>query len=246
MAWLNNGWVVGIGGGILSGVFVAWITHLFLQRGVNKEYGEKVASGNRDVIYAVRPGISEGHIPTSVVLEALIHATARRHGIAASDMYGAREIAEELIKEVMDTSFLSSVKKSEYCEQLVPLQGAAQVGAQDIPATAPKKSAASDELADYRAKTTRWVSTMLGVITAMMALFSTIYSAIDAKQAFFESKQGLLIILMATGVLFSMMIVYILSQRLGRMKEERLVKTIREAEKALSNVEVEINGKPMR
>jgi hypothetical protein len=243
MGWINNSWVVGIGGGVLSGVFVAWITHLFLQRGVNKEHREKVASANRDVIYAIRPGIPEGQIPTPGVIDALIHATARRHGIAGTDMYGAREIAEELIKEVMDTSFLSSAKKSEYCEQLTPLQEPVQVADVGTVVTT-KPFFLSNELAEYREKTTQWVSAMLGVITTTMAIFSTFYLVGERKKPLLENEQGLFIVIMAMTILLSMMAVYLVSVRLRKSKMERATRrALRVVEKV--PLRVEIDDKPL-
>src|SRR5579862_6751073 len=84
---LQNPWVVGIGGGIVSGALVAWLTHLVLAKGENKEYRGKVNNANREVIYAIRPGISEGNIPTVEVINSLVMATARRNSVSSDDMY---------------------------------------------------------------------------------------------------------------------------------------------------------------
>lgn len=56
---LNNAWVVGIGGGILSGLIVTVITRYLFSKKENSEYMQKVSSVNREIIYALRPGISE-------------------------------------------------------------------------------------------------------------------------------------------------------------------------------------------
>ncbi len=123
MGFLNNPWVIGIGGGILSGAIVG-VKYSRIPRAEarTRNICRRSPVPNRDVIYAIRPGISEGQIPTKEVLTALVHATARRFGITPSDMYGSHEIVEELIKEVMDSSFLPSARKAEYCHELMPLQ----------------------------------------------------------------------------------------------------------------------------
>ena len=59
MELFNNPWFVGIGGGILSGLIVAYISRLIFSRRDNREYAQKVSQANHEVLYAVRPGISE-------------------------------------------------------------------------------------------------------------------------------------------------------------------------------------------
>ena len=121
MTVLTNVWVVGIGTGILSGLLVRMGRAGFLSKRENRKY-QKVIGANREVIYAIRPGIPEGQIPSREVVQALTNSTARRAGVSPSDLYKPNEIAEELIKEVMDSSFLPSAKKSEYCTQLAALR----------------------------------------------------------------------------------------------------------------------------
>ena len=225
---LNNPWFIGIGGGIVSGFLVAWITHIFLGRGENKEYMQKIASANRDVIYAIRPGISEGQIPTKEVISALVHATARRHSITPSDMYGPHELAEELIKEVMDSSFLSSVRKAEYCHELTPLQSPpAPTGAQmDLKSS---EDVASLALADYRQRTRQWISILLGVLTSTISILMAFIAEVKDKQIHTpeESTKAQVFLLgltMAT-VLGTAFGVYILS----RSRNQRQVIEVKES-----------------
>jgi hypothetical protein len=119
--WLNNAWVVGILSGIPSGLLVTLISRYLLGKREDREYLQKVLSANREVIYALRPHVSEGLVPASEVVDALIASTARRFGVTAGDLYSRREIAEDLIKEVMDSSFISASKKEEYCKLLTGL-----------------------------------------------------------------------------------------------------------------------------
>src|SRR3990167_2316033 len=118
MDLLNNAWVVGIGGGILSGFVVAYISRLIFSRRDSREYAQKISQANHEILYAVRPGISEGVIPTNEVLRSLTSATARKYGVEISDMHDLNAISSELIKEVMDSSFISATAKREFCEKL--------------------------------------------------------------------------------------------------------------------------------
>lgn len=205
---IDNPWVVGIGCGFLSGALVAWITHLFLARGEKKEYSQKVAGANRDVIYAIRPGIPEGQIPSREVVTALINSTARRYSVSSSDLYGPREIAEELVKEVMDTSFLASTKKTEYCHQLASLQ--AHLFPEVVNMKGKPEAESSDALAKYRQKTAQMISVLLGVITAMVSGILMFQArSVGSESEFFASPfvltamSAIMILGTALGVFFT-------------------------------------------
>src|SRR5207248_6132388 len=118
MQWLNNPWVIGIGGGILSGILVTLVSRFLFEKRDNKEYAQKVAGVNREILYAIRPSIPEGALPSLDVVESLISSTARRYGVDRKDVYGPTAIADELIKEVMDSSFISSKIKAEFCNSI--------------------------------------------------------------------------------------------------------------------------------
>lgn len=161
---LNNPWVVGIGGGVLSGFLVAVFSRYLFQKRDNREYAQKVASVNREVLYALRPGISEGMIPSISILISLIASTARRYGVDEKDAYSPIVIADELIKEVMDSSFISSKAKNEFCESIVRIKQEGRPVAGEAPAV-------SEAFADYRRRMMVVMSTMLGLVTAAMTGF---------------------------------------------------------------------------
>ena len=118
-SFLNNGWVTGIGGGILSGFIVYFVTKRFFSQKDNSEYLRRVESVNREIVTTLKADISEGDIPDLVVFEALINATCRKYNVISTDVYRPHQIAEDLIKEVMDSSFISSDSKQKYCESLL-------------------------------------------------------------------------------------------------------------------------------
>jgi hypothetical protein len=169
--FLNNPWVIGIGGGVLSGIVVTLLSRFLLSRRENREYLQRVASANREVVYAVRPGISEGVLPGADVVDALIEATARRHAVEKKDLFSSSEVAQELIKEVMDSSFISAKTKDEYCRQLNSLNEPAPAQL-----TGPEAEQilllprAQTPVAAYRERTTMLVSTMMGIMTAFMSV----------------------------------------------------------------------------
>ena len=167
---LNNPWVTGIGGGLVSGLLVFWITQrIFSNRNI-AEYRQKVDATNRDVIYAIRPGIPEEVIPDKDVVEALIHATARKHGVTAKDAFDCSLIAEELIKEVMDSSFISAKQKADFCSKLRSLMLQPSRAVQDPNLAAGSAAVATADRVEER----RFYATAMAAMLAMVAAAMTI------------------------------------------------------------------------
>jgi hypothetical protein len=179
MSWLDNAWVVGIGSGIPSGLLVTILLNFTSKRKRDREYQQQISSANREVIFSIRAGIPEGSLPSREVVVALINSTARRYEIESDELYQPREIAEELIKEVMDSSFLSATRKSEYCAALIPLgndtpllyitaeESVEQTAHQPERRGAPRKSLEVSKM-------DRWGNIFLGVAAALMSSFVAI------------------------------------------------------------------------
>jgi hypothetical protein len=182
----SNAWFVGIGGGILSGLVVTFVTRALLSGRDQREYAQKLFGANREIIYAVRPGIPEGLIPTTEVLDSIIQATARKFGVDTKDLYHPHEIAQELMKEVMDSSFISAKVKEEYCTRLNVLAKPAPGTMPEIP---PSQSSGSDNrripaVEEYRSRMIAMMSIMLGVMSAAMTV---VLSLPDTRHLFGES-----------------------------------------------------------
>ncbi len=116
--WLNNSWVTGIGGGIFSGLIVFFITRWLFSDQSKREIAQKVLAANREIIFAIRAGIPDGIVADKPTIESLRSATARRCGVDAGLLLDNSGLVDELIKEVMDNSFISAKTKKDYCAQL--------------------------------------------------------------------------------------------------------------------------------
>lgn len=160
MEWLQNAWITGIGGGIVSGLIVYFITAWLFSNQSKREATRKAGVANQEITLAVRQGIPENRIPSRSVLDALIKATARKHSLQASDLYGPGEVAQDLIKEVMDSSFISAEAKEGYCERLAEL---------DREEPTPERAAADDKRLAIRSSQTAAVSLALAMSAAIMS-----------------------------------------------------------------------------
>lgn len=218
MEIFNNSWVVGIGGGILSGLIVTLITRYLFSKKDNKEYAQKVSTVNREVVYALRPGISEGHIPDNEVLSSLINATARKYKVERGDVYQAKQIAEELIKEIMDSSFISSETKKNYCETLAHLVNTAR--AEALPETLKIERISLES--EFRKKQTERMSVVLGITAAMGTMMVALTTIIDKPSVSSPLKDLIGITLPTITVLASVMVAtaaMLVSVRLKRARQ---------------------------
>jgi hypothetical protein len=206
MELINNPWIIGVGGGILSGLFVAWVTRLIFSKRDNKEYLQKLRAANQEVIYAIKPGISEGVIPTPEIVNHLISATSRRYEVDSDLMYTVNDIASELIKEVMDSSFISAAIKQEFCEKLSNL----------IPATGSKAENLVTKLKEASKSKSQasWVmSLMAGLMTGMAASFIAVKDIAllkDPESVLFLAVPALIAVLVS--------IASVLTRELGNSK----------------------------
>jgi len=160
IGFLNNPWVIGIFGGL---IVTAISRYLFSKRD-NKEYRQKIVTANQEILYAIRPGVSEGKLASLEVFKSLVAATSLKYNVEKHDLHKPRDIANHLIKEVMDSSFISVELKHQYCDALSELK------VEDVQ-NEPKELEQKSDLTEYRQKLISMMSLMLGVITALMTIF---------------------------------------------------------------------------
>jgi hypothetical protein len=171
---LNNAWFVGIAGGILSGLVVTIISRYFFSKRDSREYAQKIAAVNREIIYSIRSGISEGNIPSVDILESLITATCRKYGVNKEDVLHSEGIADELIKEVMDSSFITSSSKMEYCKNLLLLKKRPEL----VISKSKRKDISKDISYESRSRLLTQMSLLLGVTVGLTSILFTVFSSL--------------------------------------------------------------------
>jgi hypothetical protein len=196
---LTNSWVVGIVGGVLSGLFVTWISRIIFSKKDNKEYFQKILQANKEVIYAIRPTISEGEIPSKAIFESLIASNSIKYGIETQDMFSIEQICDRLIKEVMDSSFISSKVKTEYCQQLLLIKEEIIGEKVKREKTVGNKNGVHRENASlsafqYRQRLVTYMTTLLGMMATLMTFLLTVFSKDDIflSSNFFDKEYFIL------------------------------------------------------
>lgn len=174
MDLLSNIWVVGAAGGLISGFLVRLIIRRMFSARDQREYHQNLAVANDEILHAIRPAIEQKILPSTAMLDALFSATARKYGVDSRDLLPRAAFADELMKEVIDNTFLSSQQKVEFCGLLAGLKQPADAS--------PKRGAESVTVA-RRAETSD-PSGILGLSTGLMAFMLALVFYIKDKEEF--------------------------------------------------------------
>lgn len=193
--FFSNPWVIGIGGGLVSGVVVTSFSRLVLIRGQNRDYRQKVRTANTEIMHALRPSISEQALPPLEILDAVIAATAAKYSVQATDLYSRDTLANDLIKEIMDSGFLSAQQKLNFAN----LVGSLKLREEHAFKTEIPMPPFRNEVTERQ---TIFLSTTLGLMTAIVVSVFTVSIIFtgDQDQSLFSDPVFLMI------MIFSIMI----------------------------------------
>lgn len=109
--FFQNPWVVGIFGGIISGVIVFFISNWIMNRKNNNEYERQIQLADLEIINMLKPYIAANGLPDKELLDAIIASIARKYKIKTDEMYSIKIFCEELIREIIGNVYVSNEKK---------------------------------------------------------------------------------------------------------------------------------------
>ena len=197
---LINPWMIGIGGGVLSGLVVTFISRVIFSQRDNKEYHQKVITANQEILYAIRPSISEEQIPAEGIIGSIRAATAQKYKVEIQDLYKISEIVDSLIKEVMDSSFISMETKVNYCNKLSNLETKEPMVSEISEREFAKVSLGESSYYEYRQKTWTMMSVTIGMMTAAMTMIVYLFSKREYSLSLFSGKMLPLLATMLAGI----------------------------------------------
>lgn len=113
-AIISNAWFIGIAIGLI-GFLVKEFLNRFRE---NKEYLRDTRNASKEVLDTLITLIVENELPKSSMLISLHQATARKYNLKVQDLDELTIIFDSLIKEIIDSSFLTYKSKNEYCTEV--------------------------------------------------------------------------------------------------------------------------------
>lgn len=114
----SNPWIVGIIGGIISGLFVFFVTNFLVNKVSKKEYFNQVNQANQELVSLLIVSVSEGELPSLTILQSLASSISRKYNVKQQDVNTVKDTLEDLIREIFDTNFISVENKIEVSEKL--------------------------------------------------------------------------------------------------------------------------------
>jgi uncharacterized membrane protein (DUF485 family) len=215
---LQNSWIVNIGTGVISGFLVAILTRYAFSNKDDKELARSIESANREVLFAIRSEVSESNVPTLDVVQALISATARKYKLEARLLLKPQQLSEELIKEVMDSSFISSKQKTEYCQALTSLRPQEET---ELDRKIQKENEKFVANVEYRERLIMVFSITLGMIAALSTTFILLRSS-SPTNLFGKLFDSVFPMMLIFGVVVIFMNIFLMAMkaRHKRLREE--------------------------
>lgn len=231
LAFLQNSWVVGIGGGIVSGIIVYFITNWLYKRKDNSKYLEQISLANMDIIQDLKPYVAERGLPDKEIVDAIIVSTARKHKVKSNELYSIRIICEELIREIVENIYVSSEKKQEFSKQLqdylhkLDSEKSTEFLISEIENE--YKNLARFKETNYRRKTATMISTLLSIFTAMITLLFSLIEFVDKDllnihNVSNEYEMSIVIVLGTTVSIISLyLVIQFMDKLYKKLKDER-------------------------
>lgn len=222
--WWLNPWVLAIVPSIISGVLVNLISRSLWSRRDNKELRQKIDQANSEVLYALRPSVAEGSMPSNEILDALINGTARKYYLEPGNLMKVSEFADELVKEVMDSTFLSHEQKIKYASEVIGLNRTATPQYKSALSDTTSRLGTADPYYVYRHKLMERSVQMLTVATVLVTLMGAVLSTVGPDSSvidrvIFGDERLAPVFLAASAVPFAMAI-YIVLLRLKRLSHK--------------------------
>lgn len=242
--FLQNPWVCGIGGGIISGIIVFYITKWLMGKKDNSLYLRQIQSANLEVISILKPYIADNGLPNEKIMSAIIASTARKYNVEINELYQIQVFCEELIKEIVENVYVSSEKKKEYTDQLANYIS-------NISSTNNKEIGAIREVEARKDVGDRY-RTILSATLAMMSMIITIFASLfipmrDSEPIFqnvFDKEWYMLfVIMMATLLATVPLMCTVMLKELKKKRNQREERHIYEIKTTENNNDVKETGK---
>ena len=192
---LNNPWVTGIGGGVISSLIVFFVTKYLFSKKENKEYSQKIKTANNEILYSMRPLVIEKKLPTADIISAIKSSIAKKYGVKQDDLYDDLSLYNDLVAEIMANSFLSPEQKLEFCSLLVNIKNRCNENIKIV------------YVQNRNSESARYISMLLAFSSFVMVLTTTfLITEVDSyKFNFFENNFSLFLVATITPI-FAMVV----------------------------------------
>lgn len=194
---LNNPWVIGIIGGIISGLVVFFVTNLILARKNRKKQIEHIHNANQHLLNTLRPFVIETETFSSEIANAIIASTARIYRVEVDKLYTEKMIYEDLICEIAGNSYVSTEKKSDITTKIANhMKAIDSPGDRDFRKTMDSFDIEFQRI--DRMQINRLLSILMALLTMGVTMVGILYSLIGDEYSKVDTSTFTLVILVVS------------------------------------------------
>ncbi|MGJ4748139.1 hypothetical protein ACQV5M_17400 [Leptospira sp. SA-E8] len=167
---LLNQWVIGIGGGVISGIIVYIVTYYISSRKEDKLRLQKAEVANNELLHIMRPIIIDKSRFNPDLFDSIISSLANKHGIEDDDLLDLIDLGNEIIRDIMQSPFLASEIKDKYCSNILEEVKKEETAREE----AFNKYVAGKRTVQSKAgESSRFISLLLGITTSLFGILSS-------------------------------------------------------------------------
>jgi len=126
LKFFTSPWVIGITGGIISGIIVFFVTNIIVSKKENRLYTQKISPTNFEILQTIRPLIVNKGRFNNDIFDSITSSLSNKHNVATKDLYSVSELCNDVITDIIQTPFLTSEQKDEYTENLLSIKKGTQ------------------------------------------------------------------------------------------------------------------------
>lgn len=115
---LNNSWVIGIGGGLISAIVSSVLAYLITWCLTTVMRRKRVGDANQFLINHLRSYIIKGIIPSDTLANALRANAAKKFKVKESDLLSLPSLIAEIATEIVDIAYLQEADQMRYLENI--------------------------------------------------------------------------------------------------------------------------------
>ena len=175
---MQNDWVIGIGGGIISGIIVYYITVYVLDRKKKHDIKRNILYANNAVLDILRPYIANSGLPDKKEIQAVINSVSRQYGVKSIEMNSISVFYEELLVEFISNPYIPGEAKKRNIENLL--------GNIDVLKSeeAIKSEQEQKERQTAKGKTVQVIGALVGILSTIFSIFTGAVLSGNGKGSF--------------------------------------------------------------
>lgn len=117
----SNQWIINIGTGIFVYIITACISKFILNKASDNEKQTKIDIANREIIKILKPYVVEEELLCDKTIESTIESISRKYVLSNKEVMNVKEICEELVREILESTYVDNQKKKEYIFHLTEI-----------------------------------------------------------------------------------------------------------------------------